>query len=108
MSHITEDPQDPLPDPSFPWRRALTFLASVGLWGLLYLVIARLPAGDVLAYARGVMLLLALVWLLYFAGASAADITRLLATLKLRLRGPHRQAEVTETDELPSDQRIGR
>lgn len=82
------DPQDPLPDPSFPWRRALAFLATIGLWILLDRLIVHLPPTDVLSYARGLMLLTALVWLLYFGGASAADITRMLATLKLRLRGP--------------------
>lgn len=82
------NPQDPLPEASFPWRRALTFMATIGLWLLLDRIIVHLPPTDVLSYARGVMLLLGVLWLLYFGGASSADIAQLLATLRLRLRGP--------------------
>lgn len=82
------DPQDPLPEASFFWRRLLTFLASAVLMWLLWLALHLLPTGDVLAFARGLMVLLALVWIVYFGGASATDIAGLLAVLKLRLRGP--------------------
>lgn len=105
-----QDPrQDPLPEPSFPWRRGLSFLGTVLLWLLLGLALVLLPATDVLPFAQGLMLLLALVWLLYFGGASAADITLILATLRQRLRMPWQRRPrkpAPAPGELPADQRI--
>ena len=104
------DPQDPLPEAGFLWRRLLTFTSSGALLLLLWLSLSRLPPGDVLAFAHGVMLLLALLWLSYFGGASALDITNILAVLKLRLRGPRTDDAKPPTadppGELPASQRV--
>ena len=82
------DLQDPLPEPSFRWRRLMAFAvvaASLGLvWRLTYLV----PANDALGAIHAVLLFAALMLLLWAGGASAADISGILANLKLRLRGP--------------------
>ncbi len=82
------DPDNPLPEPGFLWRRMMAFAvvaASLGLvWRLTYLI----PAGDVLALAQAILLFAAMMLLLWAGGASAADISGILANLKLRLRGP--------------------
>lgn len=82
------DPQDPLPEPSFKWRRLMAFAvvaASLALvWRLTYLI----PAGDVLALCQAILAFAALMLLLWAGGASAADISGILANLRLRLRGP--------------------
>jgi len=82
------DPQDPLPEPSFKWRRLMAFAvvaASLALvWRLTYLV----PANDALGAIHAVLAFAALMLLLWAGGASAADISGILANLKLRLRGP--------------------
>lgn len=82
------DPQDPLPEPSFFWRRTLTF-GSVSaclllVWRLTYVI----PENDALGLCQALLLFSALMVVLYAAGASAGEISALLATLKLRLRGP--------------------
>lgn len=85
----TVDPDNPLPEASFPWRRTITIGASLCLLGSNYLALERLPPGDLLAFTQGNLVLQLIVWLLYFGGASAEEITRLIATLRLRL-GPQR------------------
>jgi hypothetical protein len=77
------DPQDPLPEPGFFWRRLLTFFASGALLGLLWLLAFKLPAGDLLAFAQGLMLLIALAWVLYMGGASATDLARVLQSASI-------------------------
>lgn len=79
------DPDNPLPEASFPWRRTVTIGASICLLGLNYLALERLPPRDLLAFTQGNLVLQLVVWLLYFGGASAEEITRLVATLRLRL-----------------------
>jgi len=82
------DPQDPLPEPSFTWRRWMAFAvvaASLALvWRLTYII----PTNDALGAIHAVLAFAALMLLLWAGGASAADISGILANLKLRLRGP--------------------
>ena len=82
------DAQDPLPEPSFKWRRWLTFAGVAAclvlIWRLTYVV----PANDALALCQALLLFSALLVVLYMAGASAAEISGLLANLRLRLRKP--------------------
>lgn len=79
------DPDNPLPEASFPWRRTITIGASICLLGSNYLALERLPPADLLAFTQGNLVLQLMVWLFYFGGASAEEITRLVATLRLRL-----------------------
>lgn len=81
------DPQDPLPEASFFWRRWLTWFIAANLMALLWGALVKLPPGQVLAFAQGVMILLSLSWFFYFGGASAADIGNLVAHVQLRLGG---------------------
>ncbi|MBP6876545.1 MAG: hypothetical protein KBC34_00865 [Phenylobacterium sp.] len=73
------DPDNPLPEASFLWRRWLTFAASLALWGLLFLALPRIPGAHLLAFAQSIMIVLVVLWVLYFSGASADDIGRLIA-----------------------------
>jgi hypothetical protein len=82
------DPQDPLPEPSFRFRRIMAFAVVGGSLGLVWRLTYLIPAGDVLALAQAILLFAALMLLLWAGGASAADISSILANLKLRLRGP--------------------
>ncbi|WP_337186683.1 hypothetical protein [Phenylobacterium sp.] len=77
------DIDNPLPEASFFWRRLLTFGASVLLVGLLWFVAARMPAGHLLAFAQGLMTVIVILWVLYFGGASADDVGRLVASVRL-------------------------
>ena len=87
---MATDPDNPLPEASFPWRRTITIGASISLLGSNYLALERLPPADLLAFTQGNLVLQLIVWLLYFGGASAEEITRLIATLRLRLgHKPH-------------------
>lgn len=80
--------QDPLPEASFLYRRLLTFgtvsACLLLIWRLTYVI----PANDALGLCQALLLFAALMVVLYAAGASAGEISSLLANLKLRLRGP--------------------
>ena len=76
------DPDNPLPEASFLWRRWLTFAASLALWGLLFLALPRIPGAHLLAFAQSIMVVLVVLWVLYFSGASADDIGRLIASAR--------------------------
>lgn len=82
------DLQDPLPEPSFKWRRLMAFAVVAACLALVWRLTYLIPAGDVLALAQAILLFAALMLLLWAGGASAADISGILANLKLRLRGP--------------------
>lgn len=89
------DPQDPLPDSSFTWRRVWTYGLTLGLWGFAMYGMHRLPDDDVLPAIKYGFALIGFAGLLYMGGASAKEITGLLATLKLRLRGPRPEVDPT-------------
>lgn len=91
MTSPVMDPQDPLPDPSMGWRRGLTFLATICIQLILAAGLVLAPAKDVLAYAQSVMVLQAIVWILYFGGASSSDLVRLFGALRPRLGVPIRR-----------------
>lgn len=75
--------QDPLPEPSFHWRRWVTIGYVVSTTVLLVGIIWKLSEGGPL---RDVALALigsqAFFALLYMGGASAADLARIVASWK--------------------------
>lgn len=77
--------QDPLPEPSFLARRWLTWALSFAFYGLLLWSLHKVTPEDVLPFAQGVMMLLALVMFFYYAGASTSDIVGVIQAAKLRL-----------------------
>jgi hypothetical protein len=102
---IEIDPQDPLPEPGFLWRRLLTFAVTAALIGLLWALAYLLTPEDLLPFAQGLMLLLALIWLLYAGGASATDLARVIqsaAVLKAGVFGERVDQPVSPTVEAPA------
>lgn len=73
------DLQDPLPEPSFRWRRILTF-AAVGInSGLIGWAISKIDdARSLMWVALALVLSNVLFALLYMGGASASDLARIL------------------------------
>lgn len=97
------DPQDPLPEGSWGWRRLIVFLATAATYALLGWAIFKAPASDMEKIAANLMLLLGGILTLYLVAPSANQITELLATLKLRLRGPRLDnAKAAPTPEEPT------
>lgn len=82
------DLQDPLPEPSFKWRRLMAFFVVAACLGLVWRLTYLIPTNDALGAIHAVLMFAALMLLLWAGGASAADISTILANLKLRLRGP--------------------
>lgn len=73
------DLQDPLPEPSMGWRRGGAFLLSLVIMLFLGLILwFKLLPEHQLPFAQGLMLILALVLLLYFGGASSVDLARII------------------------------
>jgi hypothetical protein len=77
------DNQDPLPEPSFHWRRWVTIGYVVSTTALLAFVVWRMtesaPLRDVALAVIGSQAFFAL---LYMGGASAADLARIIASWK--------------------------
>ena len=77
------DQQDPLPEPSFHWRRWVTIGYVISTTILLGGIVLKLTEGGPL---RDVALALigsqAFFALLYMGGASASDIARIVASWK--------------------------
>lgn len=82
------DLQDPLPEPSFKWRRLMAFTVVAACLGLVWRLTYLIPENDALGAIHAILAFAALMLLLWAGGASAADISGILANLKLRLRGP--------------------
>jgi hypothetical protein len=74
---------DPLPEPSFHWRRWVTIGYVVATLGLLAWIVCKLAEGGPL---RDIALTLigsqAFFALLYMGGASASDLARIVASWK--------------------------
>ena len=79
------DPQDPLPEGQWLFRRIFTWSVTLALLALLAAVVWRTP-GELLP-PIGIWLigLIALVFVLYLLAPSAPEMARLLAELKFKL-----------------------
>lgn len=82
------DPQDPLPEAKFVYRRIMAFAVVASCLALVWRLTYLIPVNDALGAIHAVLMFAALMLLLWAGGASAADISGILANLKLRLRGP--------------------
>ncbi len=77
------DNQDPLPEPSFHWRRWVTFgYVSVTLILLAGIVWKLSDGGPLRDIALALIGSQAFFALLYMGGASAADLARIIASWK--------------------------
>jgi hypothetical protein len=84
---ITLDPQNPLPEGSFVWRRVLTFLVAVVLLGLDWYLAAKLHnlgrSDDLLTFAKWNIALNGLVLTYYFVAPSASELTNMIQTASI-------------------------
>ena len=66
------DPQDPLPEATWTWRRVFTYAVTAALLALLAYVIPRMPAAELKGVAYW---LIALVWtsITYYLIAPSAE-----------------------------------
>lgn len=78
------DPQDPLPEPSFKWRRALVFGSSAAVAVFIWWQAPKLDPDATLTLIGWLLLLTVLDRVAYFGGASAADMIGLIANFRLR------------------------
>jgi hypothetical protein len=77
------DNQDPLPEPSFLWRRWVTVGYVTSTTILLGLIILRLiEAGPLRDIALALIGSQAFFALMYMGGASASDLARIIASWK--------------------------
>jgi len=98
---VTIDPQNPLPDPSFMWRRVLTFLISLVLLGLAWHNAIQLhdlgDSDDLLSFAKWCIALNGFVLLCYFIGPSAAELTSIIQSARIIKGSINLAKEGTET-----------
>nr|WP_316629675.1 hypothetical protein [uncultured Brevundimonas sp.] len=82
---MTTDPQDPLPEGQWLFRRIFTWTLTVALLGLLGWIIWRMPAEALQLVALWLIGLIALVVTYYLLAPSAAELARIFAELRVRL-----------------------
>lgn len=77
------EPDNPLPEPSFHWRRWVTIGYVVSTLVLLAVIVWKLSDGGPLRdVALALIVSQAFFALLYMGGASAADLARIAASWK--------------------------
>lgn len=81
------DIQDPLPEASWIWRRLLTWavllLCSVALWQILEALHDLKSTQGLIEIAKWLIVTLNLTLFYYMAGANAAELVRLVQSVKL-------------------------
>lgn len=97
----TADPQDPLPEGSFFYRRVFSYVLSICIIALLALVIWRIDGADELRrVALYLCLLLFMIVTYYMIAPSAEQVVKMLQTAKLFAKGITMRQ--TATAESPS------
>lgn len=82
------DPQDPLPESRWFWRRLIVWFCTIVTYAFLGWTVWRAHQNDMPGIAANLMLLLGVLLTFYLIAPSANQLAELLATLKLRIRGP--------------------
>lgn len=85
MSETDIQARMPLAEGRWLWRRVYVFGASFGLWLLLAAAVRAASPEGLVALARGLMGLQALLLILYLVAPTAQQLVELLANLRLRL-----------------------
>lgn len=84
---VVVDPQNPLPEASFFWRRVLTFVVCLALLGLAWHNAIQLHdlgvSSDLLEFAKWCIGLNGFVLLCYFVGPSAAEIVSMIQSANI-------------------------
>lgn len=82
---MTPDPQDPLPEGQWLFRRLYTWSLTIAAIALLWWLVRRMPAEDLQLVALWIIGLLALVVTYYLLAPSAAELARIFAEIRGRL-----------------------
>ncbi|MDO9607229.1 MAG: hypothetical protein Q7J26_01790 [Brevundimonas sp.] len=82
---MTLNPQDPLPEGQWLFRRIFTWTLSVALLALLAWISWRMPPEALQLVALWIIGLLALVVTYYLLAPSAAELARIFAEIRGRL-----------------------
>ena len=82
---MTPDPQDPLPESRWLYRRLYTWSLTIAAIALLWWLVRRMPAEDLQLVALWIIGLLALVVTYYLLAPSAAELARIFAEIRGRL-----------------------
>lgn len=84
---VTVDPQNPLPEPSFKWRRLLTILVTITLLGLQWFLAVKLhdlgQSADLLTFAKWSIALNGIVLTYYFIAPSAAELVNIIQSANI-------------------------
>lgn len=84
---VTIDPQNPLPEPSFLWRRVLTMVVSTALLGIAWHNAIQLHdlgvSKHLLTFAQWCIALNGFVLLCYFVGPSATEIINMVQSARI-------------------------
>lgn len=87
-TNVSVDVQDPLPEASFTWRRALTFTGLLLGNGILILIVLKTMDPGVLRWvAAGVITLNIILVIMYIGGATASDMAKLFQSASLLKSG---------------------
>lgn len=81
---MRQNPQDPLPEGQWLFRRIFTWSLTVVLLGLLGWIIWRMPADGLQLVALWLIGLIALVVTYYLLAPSAAELARIFAEIRGR------------------------
>lgn len=103
------DPQDPLPESTFFYRRVFSYGLSVSLVGLLALTVWRIDGADELrAVALYLCVLLFVVITYYMIAPSAEHVVKMMQTAKLFLNNVHiRQDRPMSSQRPPMSSQVG-
>lgn len=82
---MTPDPQNPLPESTWLYRRLYTWSLTIAAIALLWWLVRRMPAEDLQLVALWIIGLLSLVVTYYLLAPSAPELARILAELRIRL-----------------------
>ncbi|HLP67183.1 MAG TPA: hypothetical protein VK181_06660 [Rhizobium sp.] len=89
-AQVTVDPQNPLPEPSFFWRRVLTIIITVATllmtWHNLEALHDLKDSRDLLTLSKWLLALDAMALTYYFIAPSAAELTAMIQSAKI-IRG---------------------
>lgn len=100
---VIVDPQNPLPEPSFFWRRVIAMLISFTLLGIAWHNAIQLHdlgvSADLLEFAEWCIALNAFVLLCYFVGPSAAELTAMIQSARIIKSGIRAAGDAQDTPE---------
>jgi hypothetical protein len=100
---VVVDPQNPLPEASFFWRRTITMIVSLVLLGIAWHNAIQLHdlgvSADLLRFAQWCIALNGFVLLCYFVGPSAAELTAMIQSARIIKSGIRAAGEAQDTSE---------